>query len=85
MSSKITLLNIVSKFFVFRGLQSASIKWSLRILSWTIHRKVIRYRIFNKPGITSMREVTFLLLVMEILIKYHKGNFSAWTLFQRII
>ena len=31
-----------SNFFIFRELQRTSIKWSLRILNWTIHHKVIR-------------------------------------------
>ena len=45
-SSKITLLGSFSSFqifFIFRELQRASIKWSLRILIWTIYHKVIRH------------------------------------------
>ena len=44
--SKITLLGSFSSFqifLIFRELQRASIKWSLRILNWTIHHKVIRH------------------------------------------
>ena len=79
-SSSITLLGNFSKFsnyLIFRELQRVSIKWSLRILNWTIHYKVS----FSTEVIIShtfqCESYAFLLLVLENLKKYHKGDFAG--------
>ena len=77
MSSKITLLGSFSSFQNFSFFVNSKVLLSimaLRILNWTIHHISTEFIHINAS-------VTFLLLVLENLIKNHKGDFVRHALF----
>ena len=72
MSSKITLLGSFSSFQNFSFFVNSKVLLSimaLRILNWTIHH----IKLLGTDFIDINASVTFLLLVLENLIKNHKG------------
>ena len=80
-SNKITLLGSFSSFqfhffFIFCEVLRTFIKWSLHILNWTIHHKVVGTEFIISLHTFQCEDYCFL-LVLESLIKYHKGDLAG--------